>query len=50
MRRFSHGKEMADMVDLCIERLRPLLPISLLALNEVDTDLRPHAILRLDGR
>ena len=47
VRRFSHGKDKLDTVDLIIQRLRPLLPISLLALNEVDVALRPHALGRL---
>ena len=35
------------MVDACVERLKPLMPISILALNEVDVSLRPHALARL---
>ena len=47
VRRFSHGKDKLDMVDACIARLKPLMPISLLALNEVDASLRPHALAKL---
>ena len=47
VRRFAHGKERHDTVDLVVRRLLELSPISLLALNEVDVALRPHALPRL---
>lgn len=47
VRRFSYGRDKIDTVEAVIGRLKPLLPISLLALNEVDVALRPHALGRL---
>jgi endonuclease/exonuclease/phosphatase family metal-dependent hydrolase len=47
VRRFSFGRDKVDTVEAAIARLKPLMPISLLALNEVDVALRPHALGRL---
>ena len=47
VRRFAHGKHKTDTVDAALSRLLQLSPISLLALNEVDVDLRPHALPKL---
>lgn len=47
VRRFAHGKGRQDTVDLVLKRLVELSPISLLALNEVDVALRPHALSQL---
>lgn len=47
VRRFAHGKARKDTVDLVLKRLVDLSPISILALNEVDVQLRPHALPQL---